>query len=576
MLVSTRRTLVWMVAGIGLSAVLYAAYLGLRAWRLAPEPSLPEQLVGVTVLSACAVAVVVWAARRETRRLVRQLGERVATLRKYSSLGALRALSPEWGVLYHELDNLGESYRQALDTLAEQTRLVEDLRADKQQAEATLQLLTGRADAEQGRSLFRVSRGDNSSRNMVARLTPTLHWTVATPALQEFLGYPISQLNGRSFLERVHAADAEEVGEAFQEALDVGEAHNITFRIRTQGGAERHVQLDVLTRYSQESVPLHLRCHFVDITERVQTDEELRRMAAALRGQAEELQQANSKLRRINRELDDFSYVVSHDLKEPLRTLQAFSNFLAQDYGGQLGPEGQEFIGHLIEASRRLGALIDDLLTLSRAGRVLNSVQAFGLETAVATVRSDLADLIQRQEATVRVEGAPPAVAGDPSRVIQLLTNLVSNGLKYNSSPRPEVVIGEQRDKQAPPPSHNGDEPFVDRVTIFVRDNGIGIEPQYHEQIFRIFRRLHRREEYEGTGAGLAICKKIIEAHGGRIWVESERGRGSTFYFTIPRAAAPALTGAAPDNGTGPSAPEGVPGTETVADSQTRLESLAR
>jgi PAS domain S-box-containing protein len=570
MLVVKRRLLGWIIAGIGLSAVLFTAYLGLRAWRLAPEPSLPEQLIGATLLAAVAVAVVVWAVRRETRRLVAELSQHVATLRKHSSLQALQALSPEWGALYHELDSLGECYRQALDTLAEQTRTIEDLRAGHQQAEATLQLLTGRADAEQGRSQFRVSRGDNSSRNMVARLTPNLHWTVATPALQEFLGYPIAQLNGRSFLDRVPAEDVKQVTEAFQEALELGEAHNIAFRIRTRSGDDRHVQLDVLTRYSQESVPLHLRCHFVDITERVRTDEELRRMAGALRTQAEELQQANTKLRRINRELDDFSYVVSHDLKEPLRTLQAFSNFLAQDYAGQLGPEGEEFIGHLIEASRRLGALIDDLLTLSRAGRVLNSVQAFGLETAVATVKSDLADLIQRREATVRVEGVLPVVAGDPPRVVQLLTNLVSNGLKYNSSRRPEVVIGEQADKQAPPPSHNGDEPLVDRVTIFVRDNGIGIEPQYHEQIFRIFRRLHRREEYEGTGAGLAISKKIVEAHGGRIWVESQPRRGSTFYFTLPRAVPTLPSDGAPANGNA----DRIGATEALPGSAMRVESL--
>ena len=576
MLLSTHRALVWMGAGTGLSAVLFAGYLGLRAWNLAPEPSWSEELVGATVLTACAAAVVVWAARRESRRLVRELSERVASLRRDSSLGALHALSPEWGALYHELDNLGECYRKALDELAAVSLTAEDLRSEKQQAEATLQLLTARADAEQGRSLFRVRRSDNSSRNMVARLTPNLHWTVATPALQEFLGRSFTQLNGRSFLDMVQREDAAGVGQAFQDALEMGEAHNIIFRVLTRPGLERHVQMDVLTRYTQESVPLHLRCHFLDITEQVQTDQELRRMAAALRAQAEELQQANAQLRRINRELDDFSYVVSHDLKEPLRTLQAFSNFLAQDYGRQLGPEGQEFIDHLIEASRRLGALIDDLLMLSRAGRVLNSVQAFALDTALATVRGDLADLIQRQEATVGVEGALPVVAGDPPRVIQLLTNLVSNGLKYNSSPRPEVVIGEVSGKLARPPGHNGDEASLDAVTIFVRDNGIGIDPQYHDQIFRIFRRLHRREEYEGTGAGLAISKKIVEAHGGRIWVESAPGSGSTFYFTLPRGMATPLAAAAPAAAT-PAAPlAGLAASREPVEAHATVESLAQ
>jgi signal transduction histidine kinase len=121
-----------------------------------------------------------------------------------------------------------------------------------------------------------------------------------------------------------------------------------------------------------------------------------------------------------------------------------------------------------------------------------------------------------------------PNVIGDPQRIAQLLSNLITNGLKYNQNPRPEVVVGIRRPNEGKP---SGDE---HEITLYVRDNGIGIDPRYHEQIFGIFRRLHLPEEYEGTGAGLAICKKIVEAHGGRIWVESELGRGAVFLFTLP------------------------------------------
>jgi PAS domain S-box-containing protein len=269
-----------------------------------------------------------------------------------------------------------------------------------------------------------------------------------------------------------------------------------------------------------------------DVTER-------NRLATSLRSMVQEVGRANSHLRRINQELEEFTYVVSHDLKEPLRTLEAFSNFLFQDYGPVLGGEGKEYINHLIGASRRLGTLIDDLLMLSRAGRVINTPRPFFWEETVATVLGDLHDLIGRKSAAVRVEGTLPAVVGDRERIVQLLTNLVSNGLKYNQASHPEVVIGAapSPEEDGPvPPSSNPDLrlPMPGTVTLYVRDNGVGIDPAYHEQIFRIFRRLVRREQVEGTGAGLAICKKVVEAHGGRIWVDSAAGKGSTFYFTLP------------------------------------------
>src|SRR5205823_11119499 len=154
----------------------------------------------------------------------------------------------------------------------------------------------------------------------------------------------------------------------------------------------------------------------------------------------------NGKLLRINQELEDFTYVASHDLKEPLRTLEAFSQFLAQDYAPALGEEGREYIEHLIEASRRLGALIDDLLTLSRAGRVIHAPRPFAWDEAVDTVKADLHDLFQRKQAVLRIERPLPPVVGDRERVMQLLANLFANGLKYNKSERPEVVLGARPD----------------------------------------------------------------------------------------------------------------------------------
>src|SRR5207244_2459175 len=195
----------------------------------------------------------------------------------------------------------------------------------------------------------------------------------------------------------------------------------------------------------------------------------------------------------------------------------------AAEVSAQPGADGLQYINHLIRASGRLGNLIEDLLSLSQAGRITHSAQAFDLIEAVATARGDLADLIQRKEATVLTEGSLLRVAGDRQRIIQLLTNLIANGLKSNQSPQPQVVI------TAAPATDN-----PSTIVVAVRDNGIGIDPAFHDQIFGIFRRLHQPDEYEGTGAGLAICKKIVESHGGRIWVESQPGKGATFYFTLP------------------------------------------
>jgi PAS domain S-box-containing protein len=301
-----------------------------------------------------------------------------------------------------------------------------------------------------------------------------------------------------------------------------------------QDGTIMEMWIATTTIRDEKGMFIRSRSAARDITEQ-------KRLANALKAKAAEVAQANAHLRRVNQELEDFTYVVSHDLKEPLRTLEAFSNFLAHDYAGMLGEEGNEYLRHLIQASHRLGALIDDLLTLSRSGRVIHTPRPFAWDDLLQTVLADLRDLIDRQHATVRVEAPLPSAVGDPERVIQLLSNLIANGLKYNKNPHPEIVVGSVARPATSPTGErpSGTVPTVAFVTLFVRDNGIGIDPMYHEQIFRMFRRLHRRDEVEGTGAGLAICKRIVEAHGGRIWVESQAGQGSTFFFTLPRFLVP-------------------------------------
>ena len=258
-----------------------------------------------------------------------------------------------------------------------------------------------------------------------------------------------------------------------------------------------------------------------------------RALEEQLREKNDRLALAVGELSRKNKELDEFSYVVSHDLLEPLRTLTAFSDFLLRDYGDRLDAGGREFVHYIVDASRRMRALINDLLRLSRAGMVTNEFGEVNLEDVVARIQADYAELTRARQGAIRVLGPLPIVWGDKDRIGQLFGNLIGNALKYHRGDGPLVEIGVERQAESPPCSPPSES--QPHATFFVRDNGIGIDPKFHGKIFEMFRRLHATEEFEGTGAGLAICQKIIQAHGGRIWVESEVGRGSIFRVSLPQ-----------------------------------------
>jgi PAS domain S-box-containing protein len=263
------------------------------------------------------------------------------------------------------------------------------------------------------------------------------------------------------------------------------------------------------------------------------------RLEAELHAMNQSLARANTELSQKNRELDEFVYVVSHDLQEPLRTLIGFSDFLLKDHAHRLDAEGQEFVKHLFDASQRMRAMIHGLLKLSRAGKVTGEFGPVRLAELVSVVQADLGELIRSRGALVQWLGPDSSLWGDPYRLHQLLANLLSNAVKYNRSALPRVEIGivdrpAGRDTGA---DGLGSRPYQ---TFFVRDNGIGIDHRFHETVFQLFRRLHTLEEFEGSGVGLAICGKIVAAHRGRVWVESQPGQGSTFFVSLPTANEPA------------------------------------
>lgn len=224
------------------------------------------------------------------------------------------------------------------------------------------------------------------------------------------------------------------------------------------------------------------------------------------------------ELARSNNDLEQFAYVASHDLREPLRKIKSYIELLVEDYRGKLDPNADKYINYIASGAERMQALISDLLSYSRVGKGELVLVATDLDRVLEQVTSDLSLSIQENNATIVIENLP-TVKAHPQLLHQVFQNLIANSLKFRTQADPIIKIRAQQE--------NG------QWLISVSDNGIGIQPQYQERIFVIFQRLHGREKYPGTGLGLAICQKIIQRHGGRIWVESELGKGSTFYFTL-------------------------------------------
>ncbi len=249
--------------------------------------------------------------------------------------------------------------------------------------------------------------------------------------------------------------------------------------------------------------------------------------------QAEEIQAHAERLDKINRELEDFAYIASHDLKEPLRGIAAYCQFLEEDCRDCLDGENHRRLDAMATLCQRLERLIDNLLTYCRVGRLQNPEAEVDLNKVVAEQIETYLAGGENRPANVRVSSALPKVKGDASLIGMVVANLISNALKYNRNQRPTVEIGAAAGDEA-----ENAESCKDQCVFYVKDNGIGIEEKYHEDVFTLFRRLHGQKEYEGTGAGLTIARKIVESHGGRIWLDSRPGEGSTFFVSLPRVKA--------------------------------------
>jgi PAS domain S-box-containing protein len=293
--------------------------------------------------------------------------------------------------------------------------------------------------------------------------------------------------------------------------LHSGEGPLLNRRIEIQalrrGGVEFPVEMTISTMRIEDNVIFSAFIH--DISERKRAREALEATAA--------------ELRRSNEELEQFAYIASHDLQEPLRMVASYTQLLERRYAAQLDATAREFIGYAVDGARRMQEFITGLLQYSRVGTERRVLAKVNLREVFDSAIANLRIAIEESSATVEARDLP-VVRGDPRQLTQLFQNLIGNALKFRKAGTPpRVEVSGQREDGA-------------FWRVSVKDNGIGLDPRFSERVFTIFQRLHTRDEYEGTGLGLAICKKIVERHGGRIWVESKEGEGATFSFTLPAA----------------------------------------
>lgn len=316
--------------------------------------------------------------------------------------------------------------------------------------------------------------------------------------------------------ERLHPDDVAAVETRLQQTLASGVKLLLEYRIVQPTGRCLWVSTHGHTEYDADGQPRRMIGLMIDITERKEAELELERRALAL-------ERLNASLQRSNAELDAFTYIASHDLKEPLRGLRNYAQMLSEDYAQQLDDTGNQYLQTLGRLAERMQTMTDSLLQYSRLGRQELQLREIEVQEVVQDTLLLLAPRLQAAQAEVRCAQNFPRLHADPYNLSEIFTNLLTNALKYNDKPQPLLEIGWQ-------PGAAPNEPPV----FFVRDNGIGIPAKHQETVFQIFKRLHGRDDFGGgTGAGLTIVRKLVERHGGRIWFESEVGQGTTFYFTL-------------------------------------------
>jgi PAS domain S-box-containing protein len=333
--------------------------------------------------------------------------------------------------------------------------------------------------------------------------TPDRRIALCNPATTDLFGHEVADLIGRE-LSFIHPSLA---------GLGV-EEHPRELRMRDVRGEELICEIHTDLVVDPQGEAIGVAHVFRDVTRRTQAERELSQYAG--------------RLEESNRELQQFAYVASHDLQEPLRMISSFLGLLSERLDPHLDAESREYIGYSMDGAERLRRLIQDLLQYSRVGSVERDMVPVDLTEAVAEARMNLHTAIQESGATIDHDPLP-TVNANHNQLVQLFQNLLANAIKFKGDDPPRIRITAEVNAEGVP-------------EIAVHDNGIGIESAYRERVFLIFQRLHGKREYEGTGIGLAICKKIVQRHGGNIWVEDGEGQGAVVRFTLPTSGLEAVS----------------------------------
>jgi PAS domain S-box-containing protein len=316
------------------------------------------------------------------------------------------------------------------------------------------------------------------------------------------------------FINVLYPDDRAILREAMDTACRKREPLAVDFRIIRPDGSVRHLHAQGKVVLDNEARPIRLAATLQDITERKLADQVILDLN-------KELQSRMSELASANKELEGFSYSVSHDLRAPLRAIDGYSRMLLEDFGPQAQGEARRYLDVIMGNARRMGQLIDDLLSFARMGK--KSLETFSIDMN-AQVQDTIAELKQQNpDRELDFRTTPlPSTQGDPAMFRQVWTNLLSNAVKYSRGRQPAIIeIGAR------------EEPM--ETIYYVKDNGVGFEMEFAHKLFGIFQRLHSAKEFEGTGVGLALVQRIIQRHGGRVWADSTVGSGATFLFALPR-----------------------------------------